>query len=113
MHEAAVRRVALEVLGMGGDPGWLWVRLSVRKQLETRLKEIETFWAHLAPLLRCYVRGPKGDSRRRDREDDECEWIRPFLRPPDLCRKRNVHRTVFPAIARSRSRPDSDRQERP
>lgn len=34
--------------------------LSVLKQLETRLKEIETFWAHLAPLPPCYVRGPKG-----------------------------------------------------
>ena len=64
-----------------------WRCGSVLKQLETRLKEIETFWAHLAPLSRCYVRGPKGDSRRWDREDDGCESIRPVLRPPVLCRK--------------------------
>ena len=57
------------------------------------LKQLETFWAHLAPLPRCYVRGPKGDSRRRDREDDECESIRPVLRPPVLCRKPNVIRS--------------------
>ena len=39
--------------------------------------------------------GSKGDSRRRDREDDGCESIRPVLRPPVLCLKPNAFRSVF------------------